>query len=107
MVQTAMTVRMDSQQKAQFDKLCEQFGMSANTAINIFVKAVIRSKSIPFSIQVKEEEDEVTAKAKAAFKELRAKADRGETPELTLDEINEEIREVRRLRKERNGICSH
>ena len=107
MAQTAMTVRMDSQQKAEFDKLCEQFGMSANTAINIFVKAVIRSKSIPFSIQVKEEEDEVTAKAKATFKELRAKADRGETPELTLDEINEEIREVRRLRKERNGICSH
>jgi hypothetical protein len=66
----------------------------------------IRSKSIPFSIQAKnEEEDEVTAKAKAAFKQLRAKAERGETPELTLDEINEEIREVRRLRKERNGIC--
>ena len=107
MAQTAMTVRMDNQQKAQFDKLCEQFGMSANTAINIFVKAVIRSKSIPFSIQAKEEEDEVTEKAKAAFKQLRAKADRGETPELTLDEINEEIREVRRLRKERNGICSH
>ena len=107
MAQTAMTVRMDNKQKAQFDKLCEQFGMSANTAINIFVKAVIRSKSIPFSIQVKEEEDEVTAKAKATFKELRAKAERGETPELTLDEINEEIREVRRQRKERNGICSH
>lgn len=109
MAQTAMTVRMDNQQKAQFDKLCEQFGMSANTAINIFVKAVIRSKSIPFSIQAinEEEEDEVTAKAKAAFKQLRAKAERGETPELTLDEINEEIREVRRLRKERNGICSH
>ena len=79
MAQTAMTVRMDNQQKAQFDKLCEQFGMSANTAINIFVKAVIRSKSIPFSIQAKnEEEDEVTAKAKAAFKQLRAKAERGE-----------------------------
>ena len=107
MAQTAMTVRMDNQQKAQFDKLCEQFGMSANTAINIFVKAVIRSKSIPFFIQAKEEEDEVTAKAKATFKELRAKAERGETPELTLDEINEEIREIRRQRKERNGICSH
>ena len=44
MAQTAITVRMDNQQKAQFDKLCEQFGMGANTAINIFVKAVIRSK---------------------------------------------------------------
>lgn len=43
-----MTARMDAQQKSQFDRLCEQFGMSANTAINIFVKAVIRSKSIPF-----------------------------------------------------------
>ena len=27
MAQTAMTVRMDNQQKAQFDKLCEQFGI--------------------------------------------------------------------------------
>lgn len=48
------------------------------------------------------EEDEVTARAKAAFKEIRAMAERGEFPEMTLDEINEEIREVRRLRKERN-----
>ncbi len=101
-----MTVRMDNQQKAQFDRLCEQFGMSANTAINIFVKAVIRSKSIPFSIKAQEEND-VTAKARAAFQRIREAAERGDTPELTLDEINAEIREVRRLRKERNGICSH
>lgn len=47
-----------------------------------------------------QEEDEVTAKA--AFAEIRAMAERGEFPEMTLDEINEEIREVRRLRKERN-----
>ena len=54
MAQTAMTVRMDSQQKILFDQLCEQFGMSANAAINVFVKAVIRTKSIPFTIKVKE-----------------------------------------------------
>ncbi len=47
-----------------------------------------------------QEEDAVTAKA--AFAEIRAMAERGEFPEMTLDEINEEIREVRRLRKERN-----
>ena len=46
------------------------------------------------------EEDEVTAKA--AFAEIKTMAERGEFPEMTLDEINEEIREVRRLRKERN-----
>ncbi len=106
MAQTAMTVRIDSQQKVQFDQLCEQFGMSANTAINIFVKAVIRSKSIPFSIKAKEEDD-VTSQAREVFNNIRAAAERGDTPELTLDEINAEIREVRRLRKERNGVCSY
>lgn len=106
MAQTAMTVRMDNQQKVQFDRLCEQFGMSANTAINIFVRAVIRSKSIPFTIKVKDEE-EVTTKAREAFNRIRAAAEKGDTPELSLDEINAEIKEVRRLRKERNGICSY
>ena len=48
-------------------------------------------------------EDEVTAKAKAAFAKIMAMAERSEFPEMTLDEINEEIREVRRLRKE----CNH
>ena len=43
MAQSAVTVRMDSEMKMQFDALCEQFGMSANTAFNIFVKAVLRS----------------------------------------------------------------
>ena len=42
-----------------------------------------------------QEEDKVTARAKAAFAEFRAMAERGEFPEMTLDEINEEIREVR------------
>lgn len=64
MAQTAMTIRMDSQQKIQFEILCEEFGMSVNTAINIFVKAVIRTKSIPFTIQAKEEEGDITEELK-------------------------------------------
>ena len=62
MAQTAMTVRIDSEQKAMFDNLCEQFGMSANAAINVFVKAVIRTRSIPFAIKAKADkpEDEAT-----------------------------------------------
>lgn len=103
MAQTAMTIHMDNQQKVQFDRLCEQFGMSADTAINIFINAVIRSKSIPFSIKVKEEDD-ATARARAAFQRMCDTA-QANNIEMSLDEINAEIREVRRLRKERNGIC--
>ena len=42
MGQVSMTVRMDSQLKATFDALCAQFGMSANTAMNVFAKAVVQ-----------------------------------------------------------------
>lgn len=48
----------------------------------------------------------VRMNARAAFESLRSAAERGETPELTLDEINSEIKEVRRLRKERNGYTN-
>lgn len=91
MAQTSMTVRLDKQQKTLFDDLCNQFGMSANTAINIFVRAVIRSKSIPFQITI--DEDSVRNNAISAFKRMRAAS--ASNPELSLDEINAEINEAR------------
>lgn len=98
MAQTAMTVRLDSRLKAQFDQLCEEFGMSANTAFNIFVKAVIRSGSIPFSINVQDKEGKQALKA---IEEMRKAAQERTEPEMTLDEINEEIRAARAERKAR------
>jgi DNA-damage-inducible protein J len=91
MAQTSMTVRLDKQQKALFDDLCNQFGMSANTAINIFVRAVIRSKSIPFQIAV--DEDSIRANAIGAFNRMRNASNSNQ--ELSLDEINAVINEVR------------
>ncbi|MBQ0094838.1 MAG: type II toxin-antitoxin system RelB/DinJ family antitoxin, partial [Bacteroidetes bacterium] len=49
MAQATMTVRTDSKVKKEFTNLCEQFGMSANTAMNIFMRAVMESRSIPFT----------------------------------------------------------
>lgn len=92
-----MTVRMDALQKAQFDRLCEQFGMSANTAINVFVKAVIRTESIPFTINTSQPYD-LRSKATEAFQQIRKRAEQS-TEELTLDEINAEINAVRESKK--------
>lgn len=41
MTQVSMTVRLAKEKKEIFDKLCEAFGMSANTAVNLFVNAVV------------------------------------------------------------------
>ena len=95
MAQTAMTVRVDNTIKSRFDALCEQFGMSANAAINVFINAVVRTQSIPFTIQV--EEESAGKRALDAF----LTADRSDRPEMTLEEINEEIRKARQERKER------
>ena len=93
MPQTPMTIRIDSQQKAIFDNLCEQFGMSANTAINIFVRQVIRLRSIPFIISATETDEDIRTKAIQTIKEIRE--DAKNRPELTLEEINAEINAVR------------
>lgn len=95
MAQTAMTVRIDSQQKAMFEQLCEQFGMSANTAINIFVRQVVRCRRIPFMIAAPEQEDDLRVKAIQAFQRIREEAEAQTGPEMTLAEINAEINAVR------------
>lgn len=104
MAQQAMTVRLDSQMKTQFDSLCEQFGMSANTAINIFVNAVVRSKSIPFSISIPGKKDTVRENAIKAVESMQRCAEETGASEMTLEEINEEIRLAREERKKRLGL---
>ena len=50
MSQTVLSVRMDENVKRRFDAFCADAGMNASVAINIFVRAVIREKKIPFDI---------------------------------------------------------
>ena len=93
MSQVSMTVRMDSQLKTMFDALCAEFGMSVNTAINVFARAVVQRRRIPFEIKAG---DELTSAERiAAFRNMREWAETGNTPDLTLEEINEEIKKTR------------
>jgi addiction module RelB/DinJ family antitoxin len=93
MAQATFSIRMDENLKRQFDALCEEFGMSTTTAFNVFARAVVRERKIPFEIQAAEE---VTrAKGMETFLDLRAEAKKNGVQDLTLDEINEEIRKVR------------
>lgn len=96
MAQSAITVRIDSEMKVQFDKLCTEFGMSVNTAFNIFVNAVVRSRKIPFEIKAAKTEG---PSALDLFMLQRRAAEASAEPEMTLDEINAEIRAARRERQ--------
>ena len=48
--QVTITVRVDARDKVDFDAFCSNVGLNTSTAINLFVKAVLREKRIPFEI---------------------------------------------------------
>ena len=50
MAQATITARVDEKDKARFDAFCSNVGLNTSTAINLFVKAVLREKRIPFEI---------------------------------------------------------
>lgn len=91
---SAITIRLDSDLKMQFDSLCEEFGMSTNTAFNIYVRQVVRSRRIPFAIEAPAKYD-IMDKGRAAFYEMRQTAAEAGIQDMPLDEINEEIRLAR------------
>ena len=94
MAQATFSVRMDEDLKRQFDELCEEFGMNTTTAFNIFARAVVRERRIPFEIFAPQK-NLTRADAMRAFWNLRSEAKKNGLQDLTLDEINEEIRQVR------------
>ena len=90
MALATFSVRMDESLKKQFDGLCQEFGMSATTAINVFARAVVRQRRIPFEISSPEKN--ITREgAMQAFMALRAQARENGVVDMDLDEINKEI----------------
>ena len=50
MAQATLTARVDAKDKVEFDTFCSNVGLNTSTAINMFVKAVLRENRIPFEI---------------------------------------------------------
>ena len=50
MSQSVLSVRLDEDIKRRFDAFCSDAGMNASVAVNMFVRAVLREKRIPFEV---------------------------------------------------------
>ena len=90
MAQATFSVRMDETLKKQFDCLCQDFGMNASTAINVFARAVVRQRRIPFELS-SSEADITREGAVQAFNTLRVQAENNGVADMSLDDINKEI----------------
>ena len=99
MGQAIFSVRMDEDLKKEFEELCNDFGMNMTTAINVFAKAVVRERKIPFEI-----EESKNAKERVEFiktlNELKKRVDENGSSNITFDEI---IAEIEKYRKDKNS----
>lgn len=96
-MQATMTVRTDALVKARFTALCDELGMSFNTAVNVFMKAALETGGIPFFIgKAKDYKGEKLVNL--LEKNRQAMIERDE-PEMTLEEINAEIAAYRAERR--------
>lgn len=93
MAQSTFSIRMEENLKRQFDALCVEFGMNATTAFNVFARAVVRERKIPFEIQASN--DVTRVDGMNAFMALREEAKENGVQDLTLEEINKEIYQAR------------
>ena len=83
---STFSVRMDEKLKTELDELCAQFGMNTSTAINLFARAVVRERRIPFEITAVPSDAGLRA-----FRSLRRQAKANGVQGMSLDEINAEI----------------
>lgn len=52
MSQGTLTLKIDNETKKQFNEFCEEVGINMTTAINMYIKKVIRDQKIPFELSL-------------------------------------------------------
>lgn len=110
MTQSTFSIRMDEDLKRDFNRFCDNVGMTMSTAFVIFAKTAVRERRFPFEIGERPlrgrraDADDVAARARRAFETLRRQVEESDAKEPTLDEINAIISEVRAERHRREKM---
>lgn len=89
-----LQVRVDDDLKFQSNEILEEIGLDLSTAIRMFLKKVIMERGIPFDTKI----DENSLAGRMAIRKMQKISEENGNCNMTLDEINEEIRLAREER---------
>ena len=98
--QVLIQFRADKTLKQDVSEIYDQLGLDLPTAFRMFMKKSQQVRGIPFDV-VLPEENKQRDDFREAFYALRAEA--ADVPEMSLEEINEEISAARADRKKRES----
>lgn len=65
-----LNVRVDANDKKSFEQFCNSVGMNISTAINMFIKAVLREQKLPFEVRANSLDEVIYEKVKEAELEM-------------------------------------
>lgn len=85
-----LSVRVDANDKKNFELFCDNVGMNVSTAINMFIKAVLREQKLPFEVCAKNFDDIIYEKLQEAEAEMSNTSKRYSKEEI-LDSMNRMI----------------
>ena len=89
--QTAtINVRVDENVKREVEQLFDNMGMNISTAVNMFFRQCLMEEALPFQPRASH------PSLRAALKEAQEQAKATGVSELTLEDINSIVSEVRR-----------
>lgn len=92
-----LQVRIDDELKRQATEIYDELGLDLSTAVRMFLKRSVLVKGIPFGTTV----DESTLKAIIAINRMRDISEANGNSNMTLEEINDEIKKSRNENKKR------
>lgn len=96
-----MTITLDPLQQQRMERYCALSGVSKDKAMDEMWDMWVRLIYIPQTDYI--EIAERRRKAMDAFRRQREKVERGETPELSMEEIIDEIKKIRAERRSEKG----
>lgn len=82
MDQSTLSVRVDANDKKGFEAFCNNTGMNVSTAINMFIKAVLREQKLPFEIKTSSFDKEIYSKLLEAEEEMDKSSQRYTSKEV-------------------------
>jgi len=95
-----LQVRIDDELKNQANEIFNELGIDLSTAVRMFLKRAVAVKGLPFEMTL----DESGLKLHKLVRDIQKHSEEIGISEMTLDEINEEIRLAREERRKRKEV---
>lgn len=84
-----LNVRVDANDKKGFEQFCNSVGMNVSTAVNMFIKAVLREQKLPFEVRTDNFDEIIYNKLKEAEQEMSIT-----TKRYTKDEVLKSMNDI-------------